>query len=133
MEAKMEKNEFRIGNLLIEPTTGTILKIFEITEEKISVVADLKRINVNKFCFNLKIPLIPEILEKCGAKQNKKDPFIYEIALPSFYNFLSFRIGNNFFSLMQNENEIMLINCEYLHELQNLYFALTKNELEINL
>lgn len=54
------------------------------------------------------IPLTPEILEKCGLKE------------PS----------GTFAWKFSPAGEVINVKCKYLHQLQNLYFALTGEELE---
>lgn len=65
------------------------------------------------------IPLTPEILEKCDF-----DEWGFQIVRKDGYISIQ---ANQY--IMDEENEIA--TCEYLHQLQNLYFALTGEELEI--
>src|SRR6185312_9286781 len=65
------------------------------------------------------IPLTPEILERCGfEKHGEKDEIRYY--LNDFY----------FEDISLKRDECFIANVEYLHQLQNLYFALTGQELE---
>jgi len=76
------------------------------------------------------IPLTPEILEKCGfyksktewIKRTEEDPFIIE-----FFEF------TKAFHYTGGEGVRLGIGGKYLHQLQNLYFALTGDELTIKL
>lgn len=75
------------------------------------------------------IPLTTEILEKCGFKLE------YGGQLPDYIQREGFmmywyeeKLSANFGHVKQMDREI-----QYLHQLQNLYFALTGKELEINL
>jgi hypothetical protein len=74
------------------------------------------------------IPLTPDILEKCGFWNTDMDgEYIYnERGITRFYispiGLVSFKIGDIVFSTVH-----------FLHQLQNLYKALTNNELEIKL
>jgi hypothetical protein len=74
------------------------------------------------------ILLTPEILEKYGAKRTGN------MALRKFWE-----IGNLTFELCGDERiaiyfkDELLCFLEYLHQLQNLYFALTGEELTINI
>lgn len=87
------------------------------------------------------IPLTPEILEKAGFEKLKKaDTYrcywgsLDKVLFIGFY-------GTGIFPTIVKEGEmvsdptgaIMLNKIEYLHQLQNLIFALTGQELTINL
>ena len=70
------------------------------------------------------IPLTPEILEKCGFEkvgnewQNTNSEFTE-----------CFQFKNDKFYYTGGEGVCFGVGCQYLHELQNLYYALTKQEL----
>lgn len=75
------------------------------------------------------IPLSPEILDKCGFVSYHHNPrlewfFVNGQAYEPFH--LKNSRDNKYYF---NEN----IEVKYLHQLQNLYFALTGEELEVNL
>ena len=72
------------------------------------------------------IPLTPEILEKCGAEKEHNGWYKISICNDWSYIFWERRAG---FELSVNKHSIMLTNIQYLHQLQNLYFALTNSEL----
>jgi hypothetical protein len=65
------------------------------------------------------IPLSPEILEKCGFKDEYGNGRYYFDGFEYYNGKLWFRTAE--------------IKIQYLHQLQNLYFALTGEELEVNL
>lgn len=65
------------------------------------------------------IPLTPEILDKCGLMGGGMFPAIEYFTLES---------GSLFF-----EGYYTTVDIKYLHQLQNLYFALTGEELEVKL
>ena len=73
------------------------------------------------------IPLTEEwLIEK--MKFHKQNNQIYSIGLKlfiSWWNTNSIEIDIN--------GEVLIINCKYVHELQNIYFALTGEELELKL
>jgi hypothetical protein len=78
------------------------------------------------------IPLTPEILEKCGFQKDSID-FILPLKHGSLQSPLSgeyvvFGLEVNDLFYDAHESDI-----KYLHQLQNLYFALTCEELQINL
>jgi hypothetical protein len=73
------------------------------------------------------IPLTPEILRKCGFEANNGKRLINDVWLVIHEN------EANIYDLYKNETVQMRIELKYLHQLQNLYFALTQTELNIQL
>lgn len=73
------------------------------------------------------IPLTPEILEKARFNKvdNEKDEVYYWYSKK-----LSLTEFKKRFKLAHYDNPVYI---KYLHQLQNLYFALTGEELEVNL
>ena len=116
----IQVNELRIGN-----------KLEYLTSEKELVEAtvdwqDLKWISEDPKGFNLvhkPITLTEEILLKCG--------FVYddEFGLFSLHPITLYKQDGIFWYGLLFDN----IEIKYLHQLQNLYFALTGEELEIKL
>lgn len=90
------------------------------------------------------IPLTPEILEKCGfEKEITNEPYVEYWWLRLGYNdweqdfFLQLTDPDaemdmcNIFSRDNPESNCQILNMpRYLHQLQNLYFALTGKELQ---
>ena len=103
--------DLRIGNYILDGG-GNIVKV---TPQRI---ADID----NKFVINNPIPLTEDILLKCGFERIES-----KWRLKNGYHWIQVNLYSYFINHIQHG----LI--EYLHELQNLYFALTKEELEINL
>lgn len=77
------------------------------------------------------IPLTPEILQKAGfeVRKHTEDGTIYGILNFTIIHALSVNDGIKFF-LNGYHNDVVI---EYVHQLQNLYFAITGEELNINL
>lgn len=75
------------------------------------------------------IPLTPEILEKAGFKEDRTG-----FALPDIMS-LSFSVTKDFgYMACWGDKSLHLpYDVKYLHQLQNLYFALTGEELQIEL
>lgn len=74
------------------------------------------------------IPLTPEILEKCGFEATNG------IEIKN-YIWLVIHCDSgeaNIYNIYKNETLQLRIECKYLHQLQNLYFALTGEELVFN-
>ena len=84
------------------------------------------------------IPLTPEILEKAGFTKGKSIGLTLDIRFDetpfySAYLWFEFLAGSVYLYTLDDGHNIELANFIYLHQLQNLYFALTGEELEINL
>ena len=127
MESKLTAEELRIGNYVLKSLkSGQGRKIID----KIGV-QDLIRIREDIGCFNYEcIPLTEEILLKCG--------FDFGIKLQDFvkgkYQFVE--IINTIDGYFSEEGILyygLITKIKHLHQLQNLYFALTNQELKIEL
>lgn len=119
----IKSNELRIGNK-INYVGGENVLVYHITESvEIDVVADNQLYEP--------IPLTPEILDKAGFE--RKD--IYGPGIPRLGKFEIALEGEDFRNALMTVlyDKKIMIKVGALHQLQNLYFALTGNELEINL
>ena len=108
----IQVNELRIGNYVYYADNKTVLKV-----------------DGGHICYPSKmhpIPLTEEILLKCGFEQTsiisifEKDEFTLE------------NWDDNEFIFRWNDFTIS-VGLKHLHKLQNIYFALKNEELEINL
>ena len=100
------------------------------------------------------IPLTPEILDKCGFEfydflvddfEDDENDFIYKAwrkfisdwvyytvnLEPNEINF-KFGISRNITSSPHNENGFSWAKCQYLHNLQNIFFSLEGEEINYN-
>lgn len=77
------------------------------------------------------IELTEEILLKCGFK--KIDHHRFKIIPSQFEFYYTISVHDNCFRIYVGDSIICANVIFYLHQLQNLYFALTNQELEINL
>lgn len=108
------------------PMPGRVLQIFQETIHWTNVLnqEDIsKGYNSTDARFINPIPLTPEWLERCGLHKkfwNSDKDLKLEIYENKAY------IGNNF-----STNASIIHNINYVHQLQNLYFALTGEELQI--
>ena len=102
----MKSNEIRLGNLLMELTSNDI---FEVKES----YYQLLQVNLN--C-SRPIPLTEEWLLKFG----------YDLTTENHYALSGHLIWKCNDLFMCDKNGIVL---KYVHQLQNLYFALTGEEL----
>jgi len=110
----IQPNELRIGNWL-QTERGYFFKMEHIPDTKLG---DYSRI--------YPIPLTPEILKKAGFVC-VVDNHEWELRDHSFY-IVKKALSNNL-----NNYRWMQTDLAYLHQLQNLYFALTGEELQIEL
>jgi hypothetical protein len=115
----MDAKELRIGNCIFSHDVNMNVSI---------AAGGIEDVEKNPERYN-PIPLTPEILEKCGFErqvdENSEDCFY----IPISETFLEIRITDKTSWI----GEVYLPETKYVHQLQNLYFALTGEELEINL
>lgn len=72
------------------------------------------------------IPLTPEILDKCGFEKDKDG--VYNINGYAI-NKVMYWLDTGHLQIALAYTPILNAPCKYLHQLQNLYFALTGKEL----
>ena len=119
----MEAKNFRLGNLLYN-TEGNVDKI------NIEALKYLLEYGGAKMCQAKPIEVNEEWLTKFGFEK-KKGSISYDKDKLSLYfgdTILSDKNGRTYW----NSWAIMEKTPNYIHELQNLFFALTGTELELN-
>lgn len=110
----IQANELRLGNYLLfygEPAPIKAGAINAFDRHLIDVIRHIQP-----------IPLTPEILEKCGFKKME-----YGYVLNDNYWYLSFKYQFNIAEFRITKP------IEYVHQLQNVIYSLTGEELTINL
>ena len=112
----MKAQEVRLGNYV--SIYGKYVKI-----EHHDFINDYKYSAIYRF---EPIPLTEEILLKCGFE--KEDEYM-ELQVNEHLSI----IWIGYLGLLIDGSIIGLIDNDYLHQLQNLYFALTQTELEVKL
>jgi hypothetical protein len=110
------KNELRVGNYVSAGQLGfvTVSEVTSKTEELSSPIT-----------------ITHEILEKCGFEKTK-----YEHKIEAgTYGTIYYKNGvtSLHYAIGWESEEEEVSHIKYLHQLQNLYFALTGEELNINL
>lgn len=130
----MDKRELRVGNW-VNDKEGNPIKVLAIGYQVIKVL------DRNGVLFEDAKPILindPGLLEKLGLLKSGdvlkfKKELQKEFEIPG----IQFILKEDYLSIQANqhildeENEITI--CEYLHEFQNIYFALTNIELPVNL
>ena len=124
----IQSNELRIGNWVMYDN-----RLFQIE----AISRSLPCLNTDEFGIGVvdwnninPIPLTPEILEKCGLKNGNS-----ELDRNVFYSTnkhlaqFSVNISGSFGIYVGVFIALRSVHLEYLHQLQNLYFALTNEEL----
>lgn len=108
----MKANEIRIGNLIVESLSFGSDKV-------IKVDSNIFNRRIDEF---IPIPLTEEWLLKFGFKKNlNSNDIIYYILAGECL--LEYNLTHNFADID------LFIDIKYVHQLQNLYFALTNEEL----
>ncbi len=130
--------ELRIGNFIFE-TQGEYQHesdSFNFNEnDKNFRIVDLDILKLihsnNEYYLFQPIPLTPEILEKCGFEKDEHD---FELKI-NFEARLKWSAEDNPAKevTLWLHNDYPAQSIFYLHQLQNLYFALTGEELEVKL
>lgn len=117
---EIKASELRIGNW-ISGTNDLYVKITNINQSTIRYDVDNELESIlDDYCNIKPIPLTEEILLKCGFNNHTNEMF--------FIAGLQIWKCNDLF--LCNKNGVII---KSLHQLQNLFFALTKTELQIYL
>jgi hypothetical protein len=132
----IKANELRIGNILNYTGKGNaaypsgIVAVNEVLSDGINL--SMGDSTVYEFELLQPIPLTPEILEKVGFEKDHNTSF-FKYPLPLSIAKLSVNPDNGTVWLRKNGNSLNPIDVKYVHQLQNLYFTLSGEELEVNL
>ena len=119
----MDARELRIGNLLQIEDRGFV-RVCTIWKEYFDVECDGKSYGGD---FSTPIPLSPEILEKAGFKNSGNR---YQIWFGDF-EFQS--VDNNGIVDVCCDGMLISLKFKYLHQVQNFYYMVTGEELNIEL
>ncbi len=127
----MKASELRIGNL-VDYNEGGIFKVIGIHEFGIDCEDEIEIIYMEYENFN-PIPLTEEWLLNLGFKEYKD--FGYKTGCFDYIKYgFSYLIDTKKIRIMHkgnNMSHILQNKVHYVHQLQNLYFALTGEELTI--
>ena len=129
----IDHKEVRIGNTLKSSDSIKLINVFHIDEDD-----DRGRINYIGANNYEPVELTPDILEAAGFGVNKDNSFGYInenegilIELGDFDEEFGRRVF--YYVLPDTDDYTCIAYCKHLHQLQNLYFALTGEELKIDI
>ena len=116
----MKANELRVGNWVLNKNGRHI----QVNRDMLGIVLILKS-----------IPITPEVLEKCGFVPNAIGQLAIEVlGIDTHLELITIDDGYCYINLNQinefgNSQNVAIDRIRHLHQLQNLYFALTGEEL----
>jgi hypothetical protein len=128
----MKANELRIGNFIMFSETGAKFRVVEIDNYGFRVANANEDTWIGNYNFE-GIPLTEEWLLKLGfillseSKYSKK----FECINNDSFCFSFPKLGANVHHYGMSYRGELLSNIKHVHQLQNLYFALTGEELTI--
>lgn len=132
----IEPTKIRIGNYCRDKVSGELLLVDEIVKGE-SGMHHVGFFVINRDKYPLPkgweaeyVPLVThDVLFKCGFDHYHENPRLenFYVNKQSYYPFFIYSTRNVCYML--NEN----VEIKYLHQLQNLFFALTGEELKIEL
>ena len=139
----IKPEELRIGNWVDVTNASKIFtnhgdgKFTEYSRATYVRVSDISSNRILAGGFHCKedgepIPLTPEILEKAGFNEMKDNGKGIGVFVNDIYDFEETLLGSGIYTLSIDE-DFTKTKIKYLHQLQNLYYALTNTELIINL
>lgn len=129
----MRVEELRIGNIIETPMGCQ--SIGGVCQAETPYIRLNGNMHIGYRLTNCKpIPLTEDILLKCGFVSKGKN-LLGHIFAKSFVHYYVTNKRDNFAFRMNtpNDTSVFIREIEYLHELQNLYFAITGEELEVKL
>jgi hypothetical protein len=133
------ENELRIGNLVLSPqgvgySPKGIIKVESIFGDGINHWQDMGAGGRASFTDIQPIPLTPEILEKCGFEFvedsfGDQDLSRWQYTFENYGKSIDIYLTDGSCNLSDRENQ----QLNYVHQLQNLFFAISGRELEVKL
>lgn len=124
---EIKANELRVGNWVYDNGKGVFDRTMGNRRVSHELIYSLACGNTG---YIQPITITPEILETIGFKTHPAVP-VWQLMLPDYNGDIMF-FGTECKFVTDGE-KTTLPHIKYLHQLQNLYFALTGEELEINL
>ena len=136
----IQSNDLRLGNKVLWNdlicTVAGIQYFIDADENKEGHIVDLynngEMVQTPYVSYINPIPLTPEILEKCGFENKKLGKDYWELPNEKCINGWSEEF-TFYLPYFEMNTYTGTVSIKALHQLQNLYFALTGEELKINL
>ena len=131
----MEARELRIGSLLKDNLTGEWLRVTDLSENIVAEVINRDKYPLPDGWQMAPIPLTPEILEKAGFIM-KDEGYLLTLDTVVEINQICIEYDWSVSIGDVNANGFFASNigiCKYVHQLQNIIFSLTGEELIIKL
>lgn len=117
----MKAEEFRIGNYLIEAKSSMIVQVTDLSENRIGVTGDFKG-----RWQSVPIPITEEWIVNLGLGVQYNQEWV--LVDKKWGVYFVYDEDNDIWNVnLKNHYEFATI--KYVHQLQNLYFALTNKEL----
>lgn len=127
----MKATELRIGNWVYNSTTRNNMQVYPMMIPQLCNIekeyGSLKDSNIKP------IPLTEEMLLKCGFDKDGDYEYFF---VGEFTNYILEEQSKGGYMLGVNQGCCTNFFCwdiKYLHQLQNLYFALCEKELEVSI
>ena len=123
----MKASELRIGNYVSSGKYNTVEEIIGIEPIKLFTTSGYSSIGEYE-----PIPLTDEWLEKFGFKESEYAKKTLLCDVGGFNSRLHIDINQDDICVSVEQviaNDVIYLHCEYVHQLQNLYFSLTGEEL----
>jgi hypothetical protein len=118
----MKVAELRIGNYIQDGKSKEVLIICELTKTDIvTSVRNRDKYPLGDGWFSEPIPLDEDIIMKFGATYSNGLYYLHGLKFVIVGNVIAFRVGE----------ESLTVECEFVHQFQNLIFALTGEELSL--
>lgn len=124
-EQKLKPEELRIGNWVISPGGGTFIDNKHFPEGSFRINGNgVKQFNEGRLSFS-PIQITPNILLSFAFEEKHLYEDIYE------YSMGNFRLQTNLTDIFIVTGYHDGVEIQFVHQLQNLYFALTSSELTL--
>ena len=124
----IQANELRIGNLIYWDIPEKLNVLHEVVGIRNGRPQTIPISLGNRIEEYSPIPLTEEILVKCGFEEVYKSPMHSTYWMERLSYYFWYEKGNQY-----ADCKGLQVNCKHLHQLQNLYFALTGEELTIKI
>jgi hypothetical protein len=134
-QTEIKASELRIGNY-VESYGGLIMCTGLFHDRFFYVSVDPHKGYLGDTAFHMlqPIPLTPEILEKAGfVYMTEPNENYWNYNKPDVYLYLNEKLEPGLYSNEYEHVDVIGNPLQYVHQLQNLYFALTGEELTVNL